>query len=174
MIDDDADVISPPPMHPVSIPAVDEVLMEPVIHPEQQEAEKNEKNGLSRVEVVNVEESELDDHESDQKHPLDPPPLDQDDTATDTEESSEGHGNCLEKADISDWEGSKLQDNDEEVFYEPSTSLASTCVDEASSDALEAHPESPIGDQTRVIDWNPDGSERKRQRIAYHMRNLIL
>ena len=170
VIDDDADVISPPPMHPVSIPAVDEALLEPIIHPEQQEAEKIENK---RVEVVDVEESELDDHESDQKHPLDPPPLDQDDTATDTEESSEGHGKCLEQAGVSDWEDSKLQDNDEEVFYEPSTSLASTCVDETVSDALEAHPESPIDDQTRVIDWNPDGSERKRQRIAHHMRNLI-
>ncbi|KAI4645039.1 hypothetical protein J4E93_005838 [Alternaria ventricosa] len=168
-IDEDADVISPPPMHPVPTPPVDNVLLEPDIHPEQQQAEKIEENSLSTMEEVSVEQSELDVHESDQKHPLDPPPLDQDDTATDSEEATEGHGNSLEKAHASNWEDSNFQDIDEEVFYEPSTSLASACVDEAVSDALEAHQESPIDDQIRVIAWDPDGSERKRQRIEYRL-----
>ncbi|KAI4680134.1 uncharacterized protein J4E88_006025 [Alternaria novae-zelandiae] len=170
VIDDDADVVSPPPMHPVPIPPVDDVLLEPVIQQTQQEVEKDEDNDLSIVETIPIEESKLDDHESNQGHSLDPPPLDQDDTATDTEEASEGHVRSLEKADVSDWEDSKFQENDEEIFYEPSTSLVSTCVDEAVSDALELHQASPIEDQIRVIAWDPDGSERKRQRVGYHLR----
>ena len=126
------------------------------------------------METIPIVESKLNDHESDQEHALDPPPLEQDDTTTDTEEAMEGHVKSLEKADASDWEDSKFQDNEEEIFYEPSTSLASACVDEAVSDALEAHQESPTDDQIRVIAWDPDGSEKKRQRVAYHMRNLIL
>ena len=174
VIDDDADVISPPPMHPVPTSPVDDVLLEPAIHPEHQEVDKDEENYLSIVETIPIVESKLNDHESDQEHALDPPPLEQDDTTTDTEEAMEGHVKSLEKADASDWEDSKFQDNEEEIFYEPSTSLASACVDEAVSDALEAHQESPTDDQIRVIAWDPDGSEKKRQRVAYHMRNLIL
>ncbi|KAI4632415.1 uncharacterized protein J4E87_001888 [Alternaria ethzedia] len=169
VIEDDADVISPPPMHPVPIPPVDDGLLEPVTQCKHQEVEKDEDNDLSIVETIPIEEPKLGDHESDQEHSLDPPPLDQDDTATDTEEASEGHVKSLEKTDVSDWEDSKFQDNDEEVFYEPSTSLAYACVEEAVSDALETHQESPIDDQIRVIAWDPDGSERKRQRIRYRL-----
>ncbi|KAI4695323.1 uncharacterized protein J4E84_001949 [Alternaria hordeiaustralica] len=158
VIDDDADVISPPPMHPVPTPPADDVLLESVVQPKHQEVEKDE-------ETIPIEESKLDDHESDQEDSLDLPPLDQDDTATDTEEATEGHVKSLEKADASDWEASKFQDNDEEVFYEPSTSLASACVDEAVSDALEAHHESPTEDQIRITPWIEDGSERKAQRL---------
>ncbi|KAI4657817.1 uncharacterized protein J4E78_006206 [Alternaria triticimaculans] len=162
VIEDDADVISPPPMHPGPTPPVDDVLLESVVQPKHQEVEKDE-------DTIPIEESKLDDHESDQEDSLDPPPLDQDDTATDTEEATERHGNSLEKAHAPDWEDSKFQDNDEEVFYEPSTSLASACVDEAVSDELELHQASPIEDQIRVIAWDPDGSETKIQRIGYRL-----
>ena len=154
VIDDDADVISPPSMHPVPTPPVDDVLLQSVVQVKHQEVEKDE-------ETIPIEESKLGDHESDQEDFLDPPPLDQDDTATDTEEATEGYVKSLEKADASDWEESKFQDNEEEVFYEPSTSLASTCVDEAVSEALEAHHESPIEDQIRITPWIEDGSVRK-------------
>ncbi|KAI4933796.1 uncharacterized protein J4E92_003465 [Alternaria infectoria] len=169
VIEDDADVISPPPMHLGPTSPVDDVLLESVVQPKHQEVDNDEDNDLSIMETMPIEESKLDDHESNQEHSLDPPPLDQDDTATDTEEATEGHGNSLEKAHASDWEDSNFQDIDEEVFYEPSTSLASACVDEAVSDALEAHQESPSDDQIRVIAWDPNGSERKRQRIRYRL-----
>ncbi|KAI4666712.1 uncharacterized protein J4E79_002752 [Alternaria viburni] len=158
VIDDDADVISPPPMHPVPTPPVDDVLLASVVQPKHQEVEKDE-------ETILIEESKLDDHESDQEDSLNPPPLDQDDTATDTEEATEGHGNSLEKAHASNWEDSKFQENEEEIFYEPSTSLASACVDEAVSDALEVHHESPFDDQIRITPWIEDGSETKAQRL---------
>ncbi|KAI4957102.1 hypothetical protein J4E86_005575 [Alternaria arbusti] len=161
VIDDDADVVSSPSMHPVPTTPVDDVLLEPVIHPEHQEVEKDEDNDLPIVEMIPIEESKLEYHESDQEHPLDPPPLDQDDTTTDTEEAMEGHGKSLEKADASDWEDSGFQDNDEEIFYEPSTNLAFGCGDGAVSDALEAHYESPIDDQIRITPWIEDGSELK-------------
>jgi len=164
VIDDDADVISPPPMHPGPTPPVDDVLLESVVQPKHQEVENDEDNDLSIVETIPIEESKLDDHESDQEHSLDPPPLDQD-TATDTDEATEGHGKSLDKADAPDWEDSMFQDNEEEVFYEPSTNLASTFVDEAVSDALEAHRESPFDDQIRITPWIEDGSERKAQRL---------
>lgn len=167
VIDEDADVISSTPMHPVPTPPVEDVLLDPVIHPEQQQAEKNEDNSLSTMEEVPPEKSRLDDHESDQERPLDPPPLDQDDTATDTEEATEGLGKSLEKADASDREDSTFQDNDEEVFYEPSTSLAPTCVDEAENDVSEAHHESPIDDHIRITPWKDCYKElRQRTRAA--------
>ncbi|KAI4702205.1 hypothetical protein J4E81_002567 [Alternaria sp. BMP 2799] len=162
VIDDDADPISPPLMHPVP---VDDGLLEPVVQRKHQEVEKDEDNDLSIVETIPIEESKLNDHESDQEHALDPPPLEEDDTTTDTEEVMEGHVKSLEKADASDWEDSKFQDNDEEIFYEPSTNLASGRVDEAVSDALEAHHESPFDDQIRITPWIEDGSERKAQRL---------
>ena len=159
VIDDDADVVNSPSVHPVPTPPVDDVLLEPVIHPEQRQAKKIEDDSLSTMEEVSIQKSRLDDHESDQERPLDPPPLDHDDTATDPEEASEGHSMSLEKADASDWEDSKFQDNDEEIFYEPSTSLAPTCVDETKKDASETHHESPFGDHIRIVAWSENGSE---------------
>ena len=165
VIDNDADVTSPPPIHPVPTPPVDDGLLEPVVQPKHQEVENDEDNDPSIVETIPMGESKLDHHESDKENSLDPPPLDQDDTVTDTEEASEGHVKSPEKADVSDWEDSKFQDIDEEVFYEPSTSLASAYVDEAVSDALEAHHESPFDDQIRITPWIEDGSDRKAQRL---------
>ncbi|KAI4949222.1 hypothetical protein J4E91_005686 [Alternaria rosae] len=167
VIDDDADVISPTPMHPVPTEPVDDVLLEPVIHAEQQQAEKIEDNSLSAIEEVPPEKIKLDDHKSDQERLLDFLLLDQDDTATDTEEATEGHGKSLEKADSSDREDSMFQDYDEEVFYDPSTSLASMCVDEAENDVSEAHHESPMDDQTRITPWKDYYKElRQRTRAA--------
>jgi len=162
--DDASDTVSPPPAHAVPTPPFDDSLIELVVHPDQQ-ADKEENDGPSTTEEVPVEESKLDNHESDQEHSLDPPPLVEDDTATDTEEVMEGHRKSLEKPDASEWEDSGFQDNDDEIFYEPSTNLASGCVDEAVSDALEAHHESPSDDQIRITPWIEDGSERKGQRL---------
>jgi hypothetical protein len=163
----DGDVASSTPVLPVPPQPVDGDLIEPVMHPGQQEVKRSENKGLPiEGNIPTHSESEFDDYESTQKHPLDLPLLNQERMATNTGNATEEHEKELEISDVSDWEDANFQDCDPEALYEPSTSLASTCVGKSENDAEEAHHESPNEDEICTRPGQVEDETRTNQSVA--------
>jgi hypothetical protein len=105
------DTASSPPAVPA--PPVDDDLVEPVIHPEQQEAKTGEDISLpTRENILTHEDSKLDDDEGNQKHSLNLPLLHQENMAANTGNTTEEYEKEQEIADASDWEDENFQDCD--------------------------------------------------------------